>query len=63
MNIGIIGGGASGMIAAIAAARKGAEVTVLEGGDRIGSWYYRNYEGLHTRVRGLHSGGVARGSF
>ena len=36
MNIGIIGGGASGMIAAIAAARKGAEVTVLEGGDRIG---------------------------
>ena len=36
MSIGIIGGGASGMIAAIAAARKGAEVTVLEGGDRIG---------------------------
>ena len=36
MNVGIIGGGASGMIAAIAAARNGAEVTVLEGGDRIG---------------------------
>lgn len=36
MKIGIIGGGASGMIAAITAAGKGAEVTVLEGGDRIG---------------------------
>ena len=36
MKIGIIGGGASGMTAAIAAAMKGAEVTVLEGGDRIG---------------------------
>ena len=36
MKIGIIGGGASGMIAAISAARMGAEVTVLEGGDRIG---------------------------
>ena len=36
MKIGIIGGGASGMIAAIAAAGKGAEVTILEGGDRIG---------------------------
>ena len=36
MKIGIIGGGASGMIAAISAARLGAEVTVLEGGDRIG---------------------------
>ena len=36
MKIGIIGGGASGMIAAISAARGGAEVTLLEGGDRIG---------------------------
>ena len=36
MKIGIIGGGASGMTAAIAAAKKGAEVTILEGGDRIG---------------------------
>ena len=36
MKIGIIGGGASGMIAAISAARQGAEVTILEGGDRIG---------------------------
>ena len=36
MKIGIIGGGASGMIAAVSAAREGASVTVLEGGDRIG---------------------------
>ena len=36
MKLGIIGGGASGMIAAISAAKAGAEVTILEGGDRIG---------------------------
>lgn len=36
MNIGIIGGGASGMIAAISAAGLGAHVTILEGGDKIG---------------------------
>ncbi len=36
MKIGIIGGGASGMIAAVCAARRGASVTILEGGDRIG---------------------------
>ncbi len=36
MKIGIIGGGASGMAAAITAARLGASVTLLEGGDRIG---------------------------
>ncbi len=36
MKIGVIGGGASGMMAAITAARSGAEVTILEGGDRIG---------------------------
>lgn len=36
MKIGIIGGGASGMMAAISAARNGADVTILEGGDRIG---------------------------
>ncbi|MBE5871600.1 MAG: aminoacetone oxidase family FAD-binding enzyme [Lachnospiraceae bacterium] len=32
----VIGGGASGMMAAIAAARAGAEVTILEHNDRIG---------------------------
>lgn len=36
MNIGVIGGGASGMAAAIAAAREGACAVILEGNDRIG---------------------------
>lgn len=35
-RVGIIGGGASGMAAAIAAARAGATVTLLEGNDRLG---------------------------
>ncbi|MCM1112849.1 MAG: aminoacetone oxidase family FAD-binding enzyme [Muribaculum sp.] len=35
-EIGIIGGGASGMTAAIAAAWAGADVTLIEGGDRVG---------------------------
>ncbi|MBO5336291.1 MAG: NAD(P)/FAD-dependent oxidoreductase [Lachnospiraceae bacterium] len=35
-KVGIIGGGASGMAAAITAARLGAEVTILERNDRIG---------------------------
>ncbi len=36
MKIGIIGGGASGMAAAIAAAERGASVVVLEKNDRVG---------------------------
>lgn len=36
MQIGIVGAGASGMMAAIAAAREGAEVTLLEGCRQIG---------------------------
>ena len=36
MKIGIIGGGASGLVAAISAARNGALVTVLEAGERVG---------------------------
>ena len=36
MKIGIIGGGASGMAAAIAAADCGADVTILEQNDRVG---------------------------
>lgn len=36
MTIGIIGGGAAGMMAAITAARQGAAVTVLEGNVRLG---------------------------
>lgn len=33
-TVGIVGGGAAGMMAAIAAARGGAKVTLLEGNDR-----------------------------
>ncbi|MBE5847202.1 MAG: aminoacetone oxidase family FAD-binding enzyme [Lachnospiraceae bacterium] len=36
MRIAIVGGGASGLIAAISAARNGADVTVFEKNDRIG---------------------------
>lgn len=36
IKIGVIGGGAAGMTAAITAARQGADVTVLEGTDRLG---------------------------
>lgn len=36
MRIGIIGGGAAGMVAAITAARRGAKVTLLERGERVG---------------------------
>ncbi|MCR4704804.1 MAG: aminoacetone oxidase family FAD-binding enzyme [Lachnospiraceae bacterium] len=36
MKIAVVGGGASGLIAAISAANNGAEVTVLEKNDRIG---------------------------
>lgn len=35
-TIGIVGGGAAGMTAAILAARNGAYVTILEGNDRVG---------------------------
>ena len=36
VTIGVIGGGAAGMMAAITAARLGANVTILESGDRLG---------------------------
>ena len=35
-RVGIIGGGAAGMTAAISAAAEGAEVTLIEGNDRLG---------------------------
>ena len=35
-KVGVIGAGAAGMFAAITAARQGAAVTVLEGGERVG---------------------------
>ena len=34
--VGIVGGGAAGMMAAITAARQGASVTLIEGNDRLG---------------------------
>ena len=36
MNIGIIGGGASGLLAAITAARNGHLVTIIEHNNRVG---------------------------
>ena len=36
MKIAVIGGGASGIIAAITAANQGAQVTILEKKERIG---------------------------
>ncbi|NLL79130.1 MAG: NAD(P)-binding protein, partial [Clostridiales bacterium] len=36
MKIGIIGGGAAGMMAAVTAARAGAQVAIIEKNDRIG---------------------------
>ena len=35
-NVIIVGGGASGLVAAISAAREGAKVTILEQKDRVG---------------------------
>ena len=35
-TVGIVGGGAAGMMAAVTAARQGAKVTILEGNDRLG---------------------------
>ena len=34
--VGIVGGGAAGMMAAITAATQGARVTLIEGNDRLG---------------------------
>ena len=36
MNIAVVGGGASGMMAALAAAEKGADVTLLERNEILG---------------------------
>jgi len=36
ISVGIAGGGATGMMAAVTAARQGAEVTLIEGNDRLG---------------------------
>ena len=44
-TVGIVGGGAAGMMAAIAAARGGARVTLLEGNDRLGKKILSNGNG------------------
>lgn len=41
----IVGGGASGIMAAITAARNGAQVTVLEQNDRPGEKFWRQETG------------------
>lgn len=48
MNIGVIGGGASGIMAAITAAREGAGVTVLERMNRVGKRYLQRETGDAT---------------
>ena len=47
MNIAVIGGGASGIMAAITAARLGAYVTIYEKYDRIGNKEWGNYKGIY----------------
>lgn len=49
-HIGIIGGGAAGMMAAVTAARKGTKVTILERNDRIGK------KNITDRKRKMQSG-------
>lgn len=41
MKIAVIGGGASGLTAAIAAARNGAEVTICEKLNRVGKKFWQ----------------------
>ncbi|MCM1302999.1 MAG: aminoacetone oxidase family FAD-binding enzyme [Lachnospiraceae bacterium] len=55
-TVGVIGGGAAGMMAAITAARQGARVTVLEGNDRVGKKILSTGNGkcnLGNRKQGL----------
>ena len=40
MSIAVIGGGAAGMMAAIAAAQAGAEVTLFDGNEKLGKKLY-----------------------
>lgn len=49
-QIGVIGGGAAGMMAAITAAKEGAQVTILERNDRVGK------ENIADRKREMQSG-------
>lgn len=48
MTVLIIGGGASGMVAAITARRLGAQVTILEKNPRLGKNYWPQEMGAVT---------------
>ena len=60
LQVVVVGGGASGMVAALAAARKGAEVTILERNVRIGKKLLAtgngrcNYTNLNADVAYYH---------
>lgn len=60
MNIAVIGGGASGLIAAIAAARNNADVTIYERCDRIGRKILAtgngrcNYTNVNADIKAYH---------
>lgn len=62
MKIGVIGGGASGMAAAITASRYGADVTILEQNERVGKKILAtgngkcNFSNLHLSDTCYHSG-------
>ena len=51
-QIGVIGGGAAGMMAAITAAREGAKVTIFERNDRVGKPHnMRGHQSTHLHER------------
>ena len=65
MNIGIIGGGASGMMAAITAARRGHKVSIIEHNARIGKKILStgngrcNYTNIDMSIKHFHGGDKA----
>lgn len=65
MNIGIIGGGASGMMAAITAARRGHKVTIIEHNARVGKKILStgngrcNYTNVDMSLKHFHGGDKA----
>ena len=64
IKIGIIGGGASGMIAAVVAARNGADVVIIERMDRVGKKLLAtgngrcNYTNIFVSPDRYHSGNI-----
>lgn len=65
MNVGIIGGGASGMMAAITAARRGHKVTIIEHNARVGKKILStgngrcNYTNVDMSLKHFHGGDKA----